>query len=589
MAGIAEVGTVPSIPYLETFYHKLGRDERFANVQYCQFNSIVSMESSGTQLIFCLNPLDAPLVYDVSDVLIKLTVSILKQDGTLPDTSAMVFPVNSSCLSCFESLSMKINDVPISLCEKYYNYKAYIQNLISFNEEVKDTNLYLSGWITDNYTRAHGIGDIEPTATNQAMLSRNAWFREDMEEGTTKPYSKEGYTMITPLKHDLYGCKVLFPPGTKISFTLTKAADGWYLMKPADSTDTNEYKFQISNCTLYAKVVTLNDPIYRSLKSRLEKERILFHYRQLSMKPELINAHSILYESNNLFPDSQQPVRVYFMLVRNSSVGPKSYKRNPYSFIRALKVKGVDRKSGGPSEQSLQLMQMQLLQQQQQQNLEILNELRRMADNAKKRKHKHSKLQQMHQLDGNETEGDPNEGVLRLLPGNRKAKGKGKGKKSVPVTEDLPTNLQEIPPLSPQPTTSNAAERNAAKKAKVAIKKLGGLISDVESEESEADTFHSFICPDSSSDDDTCDDHTEDELLTKIYQCQTTKHVKPTLPPKPQGHKPSGGHKSYYEDPPKICYVESFELDINSKTIDQFTIPATKMQCPDSYMRFLGK
>lgn len=38
-----------------------------------------------------------------------------------------------------------------------------------------------------------------------------------------------------------------------------------------------------------------------------------------------------------------------------------------------------------------------------------------------------------------------------------------------------------------------------------------------------------------------------------------------------------------------ICYVESFDLDINSTRVDQFSIPATAQQCPEQYFRFLSK
>ena len=67
--------------------------------------------------------------------------------------------------------------------------------------------------------------------------------------------------------------------------------------------DTEKYKFKIVSCCLFVKLVTLSDPIYRGLKSRMDgKEKLVYHYRRLSMKSDVINAHSILYESGNLFP-----------------------------------------------------------------------------------------------------------------------------------------------------------------------------------------------------------------------------------------------------------------------------------------------
>jgi hypothetical protein len=56
MAAVAEVGSQPAAPYLSQFFHPLPRDEKYANVAYTQFNSIVNFETSGTSIIFVLLP-----------------------------------------------------------------------------------------------------------------------------------------------------------------------------------------------------------------------------------------------------------------------------------------------------------------------------------------------------------------------------------------------------------------------------------------------------------------------------------------------------------------------------------------------------
>lgn len=79
-AGVAEVGTVPGTNYVQSYFQAYPRDERFANVSYVQFNSIVSLDSSN-ELIFTLPSTEPPVVYDISDVLIKLQVKITCEDG----------------------------------------------------------------------------------------------------------------------------------------------------------------------------------------------------------------------------------------------------------------------------------------------------------------------------------------------------------------------------------------------------------------------------------------------------------------------------------------------------------------------------
>ena len=79
-----------------------------------------------------------------------------------------------------------------------YGYRSYIQNLVSFSEDSKQTNLSLSGWITDNYGLIGKTASTEPSSVNEAQLARGNWFRENLTEGNK--YSNEGYTFMAPLK-----------------------------------------------------------------------------------------------------------------------------------------------------------------------------------------------------------------------------------------------------------------------------------------------------------------------------------------------------------------------------------------------------
>ncbi len=157
-----------------------------------------------------------------------------------------------------------------------------MQNLISFDDQTKQTNLFLSGWMNDtpNYDAATKVWSTEPTANNEGMKARCGWFREGCRDDVTKPYSKTGAIFVSLLRHEFSGIRTVFPPATKIQFTLSKAADEWYLMR-GDAADKTQYKFHIISCCLFIKVVTLSDPIYRGLKARMDSnEKLLFHYRR---------------------------------------------------------------------------------------------------------------------------------------------------------------------------------------------------------------------------------------------------------------------------------------------------------------------
>lgn len=231
-AGVAEVGTVPSINFVDSLFEPYPRDERFANVAYTQINSVTSLDGSD-KLVFTIQPFDPPIAVDISDILIKVQVKLTTEKGQAIPKDKLVFPVNNSALSMFESLGklqptyfnilfnyfhtstvivlapkyyftlsdLKINDQTVTKSSSYYNYRSYVQSLVSFDDMAKSSNLFLSGWLTDDPETLDGIGHIEPSMTNESMLSRNAWFRKNLFKPKSKSdYSEDGFTFVAPLK-----------------------------------------------------------------------------------------------------------------------------------------------------------------------------------------------------------------------------------------------------------------------------------------------------------------------------------------------------------------------------------------------------
>lgn len=431
-----------------------------------------------------------------------------------------------------------------------------------------------------------------------------------------------GYTFIAPLKHDLYGTQILIPPGFKLTFTLTKAQNGWFLMVPQDSNNTERYQFVISSCVLFAKVVCLNDNIYRSLKSRFETEKILYHHRRLGLKTETLNSHSISHTTNNLFPDSQQPLRVYFMLVNNLSMQP-NYELNPFAFVRALKVQPKPTLASNITHANdrLQILQMAMIKEQQDANRQILMELKRMRKKRKQRKLRRlyhyglrrKRSKQILQTDGNDTD-EPK--ALQEAPkvltiaSKSHIKGKGKGKCTAKTaTPDRPhASLNEAPSTAhavasitaphndmyrnPMPTTSAATCQRTA--AKHAVKRLLDQEETAGSEDSEWELSSDFESSEEESfSSDLLETSSEEnkEQLSSVYETspesvtntatQESAKLQHSIKQNSLKKKNRQDHaNSIADDPdpnpapdpdPEYCFVQSFELDINSKPIDQFS------------------
>jgi len=95
---------------------------------------------------------------------------------------------------------------------------------MTFDDQSKQTNLYLSGWMNDTptYVTDDDVWTLDPMKTNEGQKARNNWFREGCRDDSSKAYSKEGMIFCTVFKHEFAGIQTVFPPATKIQFTLSK-------------------------------------------------------------------------------------------------------------------------------------------------------------------------------------------------------------------------------------------------------------------------------------------------------------------------------------------------------------------------------
>jgi len=389
---------------------------------------------------------------------------------------------------------------------------------------------------------------------------------------------------------------------------------------------------------MFVKVITLSDPIYKSLKSRLEKEKILFHYRKLALKIEVLNAHSILFESQNLFPDSSKPMKVYFALVRNQSTSP-NYKLNPFCFIRALKVpKAPDPVPPGPGfnanlQQEFWRQQALLAAQQQEAQRVLLNEIRRLKQrrhhSSKKRKkcnqdsgksncpcskcHKGKSipgkdLAKCSQVDGNDDPPEEPNASTASVSANQ-TKGSKKMKKSnfncKSVSRSTKCGTRSAAKLAAENVKKNCAILNP--KDSLENQTMQELDSDYspsdEDEETDQSSTESNSSEFSSEEFDTAEGepllhyHLSNQQLnlkSQTFHTNLQTNQQPPQPPQPPQPLPPplppiSVPSTLQAGNDQICFVETFELDLDSKRVDNFSIPATLSQAPEDYLRFLGK
>lgn len=161
--------------YSQSFFREVPTDSRFIQCSYKKIAPSTSVEAD--IIVFDLQKFDAGNIYQIQNACLEVVCKITKADGkSLPDTGKTVFPVNNTLHSLFSVVRLSINDVPIIKQPDYYPYKAYIANLLSYSNELKNGQLATQGF----YSELSGHWNTDD-AVNAGYVSRRKLFRKNFE------------------------------------------------------------------------------------------------------------------------------------------------------------------------------------------------------------------------------------------------------------------------------------------------------------------------------------------------------------------------------------------------------------------------
>ena len=319
----SEINTRPASNFIENFFSTLPIDSRFNKVEFQKFVPITGLSKNSSKIDFKLEKRDAPQCYLISKALIEVSVTITTNDSTtLPVATKLVASVNNPLQSLFSSVSMQINDQKITVSQEDYPYKTYVANLLTFCADSKGTVLESQGWVSDTKRAMEVSG-------NTGFVLRNQFWKKDMK--TTGEYRKEGCTFLGKLYHDLASCDKPLPPNTRVYFELKRSSDEFFLM--CDAADTEKYKAIITSCNLYVPVAWMQLEMLRELEIRLPKETVKYHFRRWSVRQMGIPRNKSDFYSDSLFSESENPVRIFFMIVESDSYNG-DYHKNPFNLGR---------------------------------------------------------------------------------------------------------------------------------------------------------------------------------------------------------------------------------------------------------------
>ena len=256
---------------------------------------------------------------DLSQTKLYIRAKIVRPDGSDLPQDAKVGPVNLWLQSLWSQVDVSLGGKLVTDATNCYPYRAYLETLLNYGSEAKQTQLTSGLFYQDTPGCLHLVnpfpgGDNPPV--NEGLAKRAEMTRRSRE-----------VDLIGPLHVDMFFQDRYLISKVDIKIKLHRSKHQFSLVT---SEADRPYKVVITEAAIFLRKVNLL-PSYRlSIENRLNKETAKYPLRRIQVKPFTISRGNHTVSNDNLFL-GQIPKRVAIALVNNADF-QGSYATNPYYF-----------------------------------------------------------------------------------------------------------------------------------------------------------------------------------------------------------------------------------------------------------------
>ena len=275
---------------------------------------------------------------DLSETYLQITAKIVKPDGsklqqsststtnggqktTVPGVDEGIAPVNNWLHSLFSQVDVSLNERLITPSTNTYPYRAYIETLLSFGSDAKETQLQLQLWYKDTANQMDTKG------------SDNYGFKHRREH----TFNSKQAEMFGKIHLDLSFQEKPILNGVDIKMRLVRSKDAFNLM--------GEGKVVIKSASLFVRKIRVNPSVQLGHIKALERASAKYPIRRVETKVFSVPEGNLSMNQENLFL-GQLPKRLILGMVNNKAFSGHKDK-NPFHFkhynvdFLALYVDGV--------------------------------------------------------------------------------------------------------------------------------------------------------------------------------------------------------------------------------------------------------
>jgi hypothetical protein len=263
----------------------------------------------------------------------KKLESEIKNDVEYPKD---VYIINNVLHSLFQQIQISLNNAPVENTNRNYAYRAYLENLLCYNKESKQTFLTNCGWEKDvagvvsekdgkikKTGLDEGIGPITFVKTSAEGISKSA---EGMITRTLPFCNSKVVEYIGQLHCDTANINRYLLNNVNVNVTLTRSKPEFLFCGTACS----GYDMVIEECLLKIRRVNISQSVMLAHAMALEKTTAKYPIKRVEVKNIQVPVNSPKFAIQNL-ARGVMPTRVVVGLVDNVAFAG-SFDKNPFNF-----------------------------------------------------------------------------------------------------------------------------------------------------------------------------------------------------------------------------------------------------------------
>ena len=297
----------------------------------------------------------APLIYDfdtdystfcdISQLYHYVQMKIVKSDGgniaavaaggALTDDHK-VAPVANFASSFFENVELYLNGTLIESSNNLYPYKSYLQTLLSYDTQIKNTQLGAIGFHDDQ-------GPNQDSDNIRANMGADDCKNLGLKKRFELSKISKSFVSLSPVHLDICTQGKYIQNKTNIKIRFSRASPKFCLI--ANDAAKN-FKYVIERAFIIARFVKPRESLRLAIENSMEIVNALYPVKTCSLRFFNFSQNTTILSEPNLF-SGPLPTRICMGLVESSSLAG-DYKKSPFNF-QPFKVTEIDLRKNGQS------------------------------------------------------------------------------------------------------------------------------------------------------------------------------------------------------------------------------------------------